>query len=67
MAKKIILPILLAIILGALGFYFGMIIGANSEFLIKTIDGYEGGGVLGGIIGIIAGIVLGVFLTRNKK
>ena len=67
MAKKIILAILLALILGALGFYFGMIIGANSEFLIRTIDGYEGGGVIGGIVGIIAGLGLGLFLTRSKK
>lgn len=67
MAKKIILPILLALILGALGFYFGAIIGANSEFLIRTVDGYEGSGVIGGIVGIIAGLALGIFLTRNKK
>ena len=67
MVTKIILSIVLALILGALGFYFGMIIGANSEFLIRTIDGYEGGGVIGGIVGIIAGLGLGLFLTRSKK
>lgn len=65
--KKVILPVVFAVVLGFVGLFVGAQMGAYSDAVILGLRGYEGSGRLGALIGIVSGILIGLFFSRIKK
>ena len=66
---RLLAVILIAIILGVLGFLIGASIGGNyaKEFVLFGAKGYEATGQIGFILGVLISLVSGWWLLIKKK